>query len=600
MELIDFIWLKSICHVIIIRPLKGAAIETIRLNVPNLAPVLMLVLYILKMKKRQVIFLFISCFLFTACVKQYTNNTVILKAESLLMEQPDSAYRILKRIPHPEQLSTSDYAAWCLLYTHSQFKLYQDIKSDSIIRIAVRYYDNSSLYKQSGTSYYLLGCILQMNKKNKEAMLAYKKADDVLKNTDESDLIGLVKFKIGYLYKMDETYSQSFMFFKQSLNCFIRSKNIKYQSYAYREMSEHYFRLNYPIKDILYYSNRALKLSYQSGDSLNYYSILGYQGNVLINSNYARSKEYLLKASRYFPTQRASYAVLLARDYAKLHKLDSAKYYLQISLSDTLELNYRSGRYFAFSEVARNEGDYKQAFAHLIRAYNVRDSTFQQTLKSQLYRIDKQYDIGKKETEIAALKISNQQKVILIALLTIAVLMILIFMLGRAVRHKKKQAEYAMEKQRMEFELKAKSTKNEQKRQLLLTKLQSRVENTLRFNLLKNELVKQNKQEVFMAEITKQAVITEKEWAYYIDEVNQLYEGEINNLEEQHADLTRSDIIVIALIFLKVDVSDCCNLLNMTKNTMYKRRTTIKKRIGIDMDIDLEEWLQKMIMGKGD
>jgi len=144
----------------------------------------------------------------------------------------------------------------------------------------------------------------------------------------------------------------------------------------------------------------------------------------------------------------------------------------------------------------------------------------------------------------------------------------------------------------------AKSTKNEQKRQLLLTKLQSRVENTLRFNLLKNELIKQDKQEVFMAEITKQAVITEKEWTYYIDEVNQLYEGEINNLQVQHADLTQSDLIVMALICLNVDVSDCCNLLNMTKNTMYKRRTTIKKRIGIDQDIDLEEWLQKMIMEK--
>jgi len=409
------------------------------------------------MKKRQVIFLVVLCLLFTACVKQYTNNTVILKAESLLMEHPDSTYRILKLIPQPEQLSTSDYAAWCLLYTHSQFKLYQDIKSDSIIRISVKYYDNSSLYKQSGTSYYLLDCILQMNKKDKEAMLAYKKADDVLKNTGESDLIGLVKFKIGYLYKMDETYSQSFIFFKQSLKYFIDSKNIKYQAYACREISEHYFRLNYPTKDILYYSNRALKLSYQSGDSLNYYSILAYQGAVLAYNDYARSKEYLLKSYRYFPTQRASYAALLAQDYAKLHILDSAKYYLHISLSDTLELKYRSGRYFAFAEVAKNEGDFKKAFAYTLIAYYSRDSVFQQTIKSQLYLIDKQYDIGKKETEIAALKISNQQKVILIALLTIAVLMILIFMLGRAVRHKKKQAEYAIEKQRMEFELIAKS-----------------------------------------------------------------------------------------------------------------------------------------------
>ena len=96
-----------------------------------------------------------------------------------------------------------------------QVGLNQNIQSDSIIRVAVNFYDNSSLSKQSGTAYYLLGCNLQNKNKNKEAMNAFKTAEYKLESTELNDLKGLIDFEIGYLYKPDETFSESLIYFKK-------------------------------------------------------------------------------------------------------------------------------------------------------------------------------------------------------------------------------------------------------------------------------------------------------------------------------------------------------------------------------------------------
>lgn len=538
------------------------------------------------------------CILLFSCRRHYTNDETILRAEGILYSKPDSAQKLLLSIPHPYKLPKADYAAWCLLYTHSQYKLYQDIKSDSLIRIALNYYEDSNLTKQSGTAYYLLGCILQSESKNKEAMLAYKKAANLLDKTNEDDLKGLVSFEIGGLYMQDELFNQSLEYFRKSSRHFLQTNNLKYQAYTYRAISNVYIQTHYSFDSIMYYSNKALKLAKQSVDTTNYYSILAQQGELLYNRDFVRSKDYLLKGYHYFPTLRSYYASYLSFVFSKLNEPDSAEYYLRVSSSGKLSLESKLTVNIARAYLAKNKGNGDKAYNYVISAYNIRDSIFQHNIHSQIHRIDKQYDLTQKEKENAELKISRRNNIIVIALLMIGLLILLIIALLANSRSKRKQAEHAIEKQRMEYEIETKQAENIQKQQLLMTKLQNKIENTLRFNHLKIGLLQQDKHDAFVEEITKQAVISEKEWQYYIDEIDQLFDGRIALLSEKYTELTRADLIVISLIGLQKDITDCCSLLNMTQNTMYVRRKRIKKRIGLDADIDLEEWIMEYIQHK--
>ena len=115
-------------------------------------------------------------------------------------------------------------------------------------------------------------------------------------------------------------------------------------------------------------------------------------------------------------------------------------------------------------------------------------------------------------------------------------------------------------------------------------------------NKLKVGLLQQDKHAEFMAEITSQAVISEKECQYYIDEVNLIYAGKISSLEEKFMTLTASDKIVIALIVLKIDISDCCCLLNLDQPALYARRKRVKTRLNIRKEEHLDGWVLNYVM----
>jgi hypothetical protein len=269
-----------------------------------------------------------------------------------------------------------------------------------------------------------------------------------------------------------------------------------------------------------------------------------------------------------------------------------AQYYLQLSLSDTLDTKYSVMKYLAMAYVAQNKGEHNNAFEYFKTAYILRDSTLQQSLESQIHRIDKQYDLSQKEKENANLKIANRNKIIIISQLIIIVLVSFIVALIIRNLHKRKLSEQAIEKQLIMYKYQAQKFENDKKRELLLVKLQNRIENMLQLNQSKVGLLQQEKHDAFMAEIMNWAIISENEWQYYINEVNQLYDGKIVKLSENHKTLTPADLIVITLICLHKDITDCCSLLDMSVNTMYVRRKRIKKRLELDADIDLDKWIK--------
>ncbi len=537
--------------------------------------------------------------LLVSCGARYTKNSTILRAEALLNENPDSAQKLLLSMPYPEKQDRADYAAWCLLYTHTQYKLYQNIKSDSLIRLSVSYYEHGKLPVQSGTAYYLWGCVLQLKNNNKDAMQAYKKAEDLLAETNEEDLKGLVEFGMASLYQQDALFDQSIINYKSALRFFVRSNNKKYQAFAYRAVSDMYVQLHRPFDSIMHYSNVALKLAAQVHDTANYYSILAQQGELLSDRDYRRSKSYLLRAYQFLPDKHSYYAAYLSYVYSRLQQPDSARYYLNITLADRSTTTDKTLQSIAAAYVSKDEGDLNKAFYFLEQAYQERDTVFQRSIRSQLREIDKQYDLTQKEQENAALKISEQHKNIINLILVIAVLILVFLVLSIRNMHKKRtlktEMEHELQQQHMQYELKMKENEDEQNRRIIFVKLQDKLNNTLIFNKLNMSYSQESKREEFVKQIIEQSVLGEEDWQHYIDEMDQVFRHKISGLLSLYPGLSKLDLIVITLICLDINISNSCTLLNMTKATMYKRRNRIKDRISLESESDLEDWVEQYL-----
>lgn len=274
---------------------------------------------------------------------------------------------------------------------------------------------------------------------------------------------------------------------------------------------------------------------------------------------------------------------------------DSADYYLKISLKDTIKSPLKIIGLHVAALIAQNKNDYKNAYLYLEKSYKRRDSTYQDNIRSQLYKIDRQYDLTQKEKENVKLISENRTKLIWITLLVILILSGTIVFLFVSNRIKQKNAKLELEKQYLQFESEIIKSQNSQKRELLRVKLKENLSNTLEFNKLKKSFEDSEKKTEFYTQLAKQSMLSADVWQYYIDQVNYIYDNRIEGLRLKYKELSKNDLIVIALVCLQVPIRESLILLNMSKNTMYVRRKTIKKRLNLAPEVDLETWIRENI-----
>ena len=89
------------------------------------------------MKNISLFLAILLCLQLGSCRQSTDTASVLVEAETLMDERPDSALTLLKSIPSPEQLTGLAQARYSLLYSQALDKNYIDTANDSLIQIAV-------------------------------------------------------------------------------------------------------------------------------------------------------------------------------------------------------------------------------------------------------------------------------------------------------------------------------------------------------------------------------------------------------------------------------------------------------------------------------
>ena len=163
-----------------------------------------------------IITLFVSI-IFSSC-ENATINEQMDKAECLMNEKPDSALIILRNVDKTIELSESQNARYALLYSQALDKNYIDETNDSLINIAVEYYNENGTAKEKFLSLYYQGRIYYNAHDYAKSILAYTKAEQLIEefedhfinctlNLDFSELNEFYKIK-DFLESYDIIYEE--------------------------------------------------------------------------------------------------------------------------------------------------------------------------------------------------------------------------------------------------------------------------------------------------------------------------------------------------------------------------------------------------------
>ena len=181
-------------------------------------------------------------------------------AESLMESQPDSALRMLQRIDTLATLSGERRARHALLLSQAYHKNYIDLTDDSLISIAVNYYEQTNNAHYKMMSYQYLGAIYLNAGQYGSALHAVLNAHDIA--LDLADTVNIVRAEslLGRIYVMTYDYATGLRWDSLALAKAKQMNNPAWLKVGYENIAAEHMSMG-QYDDALLYADSAIAIS---------------------------------------------------------------------------------------------------------------------------------------------------------------------------------------------------------------------------------------------------------------------------------------------------------------------------------------------------
>ncbi|MBR5204890.1 MAG: tetratricopeptide repeat protein [Bacteroidaceae bacterium] len=166
---------------------------------------------------KQISLCFLLALFFTGCQNKKGTTSILKEAEALMYTRPDSALQMLETISQPEQLMGQEQADYALLLTQARSRNRITAISDSLIRIAADYYQDSNDNARKAKAFLYLGDVYMDMNKYTEAIVPLKQAEEVVKDA-EFRIQSLVYSNLGYLNRKSGDYKLAWTYYRKALD----------------------------------------------------------------------------------------------------------------------------------------------------------------------------------------------------------------------------------------------------------------------------------------------------------------------------------------------------------------------------------------------
>ncbi len=344
------------------------------------------------MNKLKIIVL-IVVLVFTSCdhdsKKAYP---ALVQAEMLIPFYPDSALCVLNRIASPEHFRGRHQADYALLLTQAMDKMRYGFTSDSLISLAVGYYDQHLDLKRRGASCFYSGWVKSELGKNEGAMEYFLKAQKIFQPTDEYKFMGMIHEEIGLLNRNADLYDKAIMNYLSALSYHKLNQDTVSMCFAYDHLAFTYLLANDAENAQAYYEE-ALEMLGEDYRHDKYPYLVQGLGFVL------RKKGEDVKAEKYFDIAEqfhkekdlSAFYLSRAKLFLSVNETEVAKEYFQ----KCLDSSFTDTRMDACNYLYRIEKDlhhYPEALAYKEQYDSLYHSSQNLNHQQELLEVQHQYE----------------------------------------------------------------------------------------------------------------------------------------------------------------------------------------------------------------
>jgi len=307
-------------------------------------------------------------FFFYSCKKDNHSAELLTKAQSIVDNNPSEALLLLDSIRNPEQMDKNNYMQYIVARVQAKSNVHRpDIKNDTLIFDAYKYFDNQKNIHQSALAHYHTGILYNLNEFADKELEHFKLTVYYAQKARDSILVGKSFHWIGNLYHRKNMIDSAIVNYRQALKFYATSSKVE----IYRLHTLFYMGFSYDVAgkldSAMVYADKGMQLAKEFDNKPYLTSFTHLQGIIYRDlGNLQKSESYLQKALDKTTDQnelrRICLSLLLL--YNDMNKLDSARQYTDLLIKYIPEMTYIytiQESYAAISEYYKKSGDYKTA-----------------------------------------------------------------------------------------------------------------------------------------------------------------------------------------------------------------------------------------------
>lgn len=516
-------------------------------------------------------------FLFSCTSRK--ENPLLLHADSLMTDYPDSALIMLESIPFPQKLSTGDRALYALLLTQARHKNFIDLDDDSLIKVTVDYYGDKTKCLRAAQAHYYYGATYRDMGNVPFAVEEYLKAIDLM--PEENEFLAMIYDNLAECYLDEDLYDVAMEVYKKAYEIL---KNDKGQAhYPLRGMGNVYL-LQSQLDSALCYYQKAVEciLAVQDSSSL----LILYNDLASVyeqKKEYVRADEYASKVLSMIQSDELSHvyqqkgAIMLG-----MNQLDSARYYFDLK-KDVQDIYGRAARYSGLYKVEKREGNWEAA-AQYADAYLVLYDSIQILSQSRkLDRLINNYQFAEqKKMIIRRGKYIVGSFVVLFIALGITGGFLLIW-----IDRNRKKHYIALQQELVQNRLDTMLLKEEEKsdsEEDRINKLTELREQQLQICLSMFQATEAYKKLQIMEKAKPQQLIKMRAYKIEINvTIRKTFIDVISNLQECFPALTSDDLFYCVLSLINCSRSVILELMDVTSDALKSRKSRIKNKMSAEL-----------------
>jgi tetratricopeptide (TPR) repeat protein len=486
--------------------------------------------------------------------------------------------------------------------------------SEKSFRISISYLEKTEDTLELSHSLNNLGINQRMLGRLDSAMVYHMKSIKIREKFDaDPNILGQNYLSIGTVHALFFKYEKAKEYFQKAENIYLQNGNQRMLASSWNRIAVLEKQNGNVLTAISFYKNADSlykHINYPRGRSLivsNLGSAYGELDSLELSNNYFMEALKLAKLSgqkqsELLPMLNLGYISQRTKEYKK-----ALNYY-----HPALEIAEETGKYRSQTKLYQNisetyaaMGDYQKAYDFRGRYMVAYDSIFNKDVRSQIDELEKKYETEKKEAALALqdeeIKTLNEKAKVdkLTKGLYGGGMVSALALFGLSVfgyRQRIKKNRIAREKQE---EIYKKEIEHKQK-ELTSQTLHLVQKNTFIQELMENLENIKNSPEKFKTEFRRIVMLLKKENASDKDwEVFKTYFADVHNdfdqkLKTLYADISEKEIRLAAFLRMNLTTKEIAATLNVLPDSILKSKYRLKKKLGLDKEIDLTDFLNTL------